>query len=213
MCYTLSEDTGVMALFYVKSEYRNRGVGRIIWDKKIERLGEKNILMNAVERRAQKNIDLGFRDACMDTAYFIGLPKSLKSDRSKQYIDTILPMKDSNLTELLSYNSEIVQNMGGREKFYKTALKHYDVREYTAYKDNCVVGIIGDFKTENYFYIGPWYANSNEIARGLLNRYLSEVDHDVPICIFGPVNNQHALDIVSEIGISKGGGLQSRYII
>ena len=204
----LSETMGSLGGFFVKPEFRYQGVGQLIWNARMEYLGKRNVIVNAVGSRAEKNIRLGLTDSNKDASVYFGLPKAapqLKTSKDAVNLgyDTIVPIKKADFDNLMSYDDTIVNGMMSRRRYFKTAINKYSIRGFVALKGDSVRGLIGEMPATNFTVVGPWYADTPAIASALLSRFLDAVSKDLNVFICPPDNKEDADSILRKFGLEK----------
>ena len=204
----LSETMGSLGGFFVKPEFRYKGIGQLIWDARMEYLSKLNVIVNSIDSRADKNVRLGLKDSNKDTSIYIGLHKfdhqsKIQTDDVHVDIDKIVQIRDADFDKLMSYDSAVVKDMSSRNGYYKTAIDKYFIRGFVALKEGSVRGMIGETPSNNYTMVGPWYADTPAIASALLARFLSDAPRDINVCVCPPENNEDADKILRKFGLEK----------
>ena len=70
----MDDSHGALGGFFVHPELRNMKIGQKIWDARMQFLGQRNILVMALGRRAQKNMKLGFDKTAYKGNLHVGIP-------------------------------------------------------------------------------------------------------------------------------------------
>ena len=210
--FIINEDIGSLGGFFVKREYRNVGIGQLIWDARMSYLGDRNVMVNAAEKRANKNLRLGFAHHLQDLDVYNGIPNSnhLNMQNYNNVLDELVPISSVDLDLLVQYDKSIVKLIE-RKLFLKAAIEKYCIRGFVAIKSNSVVGYITESPAGEFTVIGPWYGDTPRISEALLKMYISMLPKQFPVMIVSPTENESAKQLIASIGLCKSETMQSLF--
>ena len=201
---------GSLGKFFVKQEFRNLGIGQLIWDARMRYLSNMNVIVNAMERRANKNVQLGFHHQVQELDIYNGISNSHTPVFQKHIndFDEIIPIADAKFEQLVKYD-KYVGKIVDRSCYLNAAIKKYRVRGFVALKSHIIVGYIGESPDNDFTAIGPWYADSAQIAEALFIRFVTNSHNKVLFKVVCPRSNENASGILSAIGWRKMGSMKS----
>ena len=201
--YFVNDEIATLGGLFIKPNYRKQGVGKLIWDARMRDVGDRNTMVNAVERRAPKNIELGFDKFAYLLNIFSGVPsRSFRQRHLPSSVQYIVPINRCNLEKLIAYDCSIHAGIP-RGQYLKVAIEEYSIKGQVALKDDNIVGYIGSIPADGSILIGPWYADSFEIAKVLLFHFIRDTQIGLPIQLIVPEVNQAAQSIITELGMQQ----------
>ncbi|EYC45073.1 hypothetical protein Y032_0439g1488 [Ancylostoma ceylanicum] len=165
--------TTVLGLYYVRKEFRGKGIGNELFRRIISNKKDHNLYLNGMSYMVEKyRIHYDFvvttpwrvvwyqirpQDVCQDT------PSSTHDDHV-----TILPVTMTNLPCLLDYDSSLQGDLD-RTAYIQAFVMQPCADSKLAFCEGKTVGVgVARLLINDELFIGPLYADTFEIARALL---------------------------------------------
>ena len=202
--FIVNDDIACLGGFFVDKQYRQKGIGPMIWDARMKYIGNRDVHLNALSKRAEKDQRLGFKHVLQDIYLMAGMPESrdFNIDEFKSNIDSLIPIKDADLEQLVQYDHTIMKQ-ANRMGYLKTIIQRYNTRGFVATKDGAIVGYVTEMPCSDFVSIGPLYAESPSVGKALLRKFISILPENARVMVAVPETNEKSLSAVRAVGLEK----------
>lgn len=199
-----SEKLGYLSFYLVKPEFRQKGYGLPLWNKALQQLESRNIILDAMPSQIGIYQQLGFKTQYSFCSYHYdsGVMK-MPSQES-----LILIESGEILEKVLIYDQSFFP--ADRRKYMRYWLSQTNAVGFAWQEGNKIVGYGLIRKAQTGFRIGPLYANSVHIASVLLQALLAQAKDD-KVSISMPEDTRMTQKITSEFNLRSGTRLQRMY--
>ena len=206
----LNDRLAAGGLFVMRSDFRRRGIGNLLWEWRVAYVGERNLSIAAAQGRIEPNKRAGFVHMSYVLSNYQGVPDRSKlvptSDREFQ----IVAYDDTMFTDLLEYDTGI--HCAAREAFLRQWVSQENTTTLVARCDGkitgygCVQPIEG-----NGYQIGPIFADREHMASVLFNNLALNVPDGLDIGIGIATAQPLCNDIVAKHGFQHKNDFQRMY--
>lgn len=184
-----NQDFGFLGFYIVKPEYRNKGYGLKLWKEALKHLPTQNIGLDGVVAQQENYKKSGFKLAYGNIRYEGKGMKSLSKDDRNIILLVKIPFE-----KLSRYDKTIFP--ASRDLFLKEWIKQPESLSVGYLKNNQLLGYGMIRKCRNGYKIGPLFANSQKIAKSLLDKLRNFISEDQLFYIDVPEVNKKAVALV-----------------
>ncbi|WP_196884857.1 GNAT family N-acetyltransferase [Aureivirga sp. CE67] len=181
---------GFLGCFIVKQEYRDKGLGKKLWNHGMHYLGTDIIGLDGVTQREENYHESGFASAYTNVRYVIH--NNFKSDYTKK----IKKASKISFGKLYTFDSKFFPSR--RKKFLKEWIKLKDAKSFVFLEGYKVKGFITIRKCDNGYKIGPLFSEKLGYAEELLKAAFSYADEFSDIFIDIPEPNFESKSLVEK---------------
>ena len=189
----LNDSVAFGGYFIVRKDWRRRGVGKLLFDKHLKHIGDRNFGIDAVEDRVEHDKKDGFIHMSFPVSAYMGIP-----DRAN-----LATLDDEHAGSLVKFNPDLFEQLFvydtkmhtiPRREFLKCWIKEDITTTYCAVAEGGIegYGCVQPIEGGSYM-IGPVFADTPELAGGLFTKLMLSV----------PEGKQVAFDIPSENPLSQ----------
>ena len=189
---------GFMGFFIVKPEYRSKGLGRKLWNKR------KELLIS----RLKENAPIGM-DGVVDMQPFYNKGGFVLSHRdvrmegtSKMYpvSEHVSKVQDSDIEEILNYDKECFGYE--RKTFITNWIAQSNAKTFVYRKGEALQGFAVIRKAVSGYKIGPLFADNIDIAEELFKACSAMADGDL-IYLDIPLINKSASELANKFSLKE----------
>ena len=172
----------------------------MIWDARMKYIGNRDVHLNALSKRADKDQRLGFKHVLQDIYLMAGMPESHEFNivEFKSNIDSLIPIKDADLEQLIKYDHTVMKQ-ANRMGYLKTIIQRYNTRGFVATKDGAIVGYVTEMPCTDFVL----YAESPSVGKALLTKFISILPQKARVMVAVPETNEKSLSAVRAAGLEK----------
>jgi len=192
---------GWIGFLIVKAEYREKGIGKILMKKTMNRLLSREveiIKLEAVPTIANLYRKLGFVDE-YDSLRFIGVSRRITSLSSH----CVKILKKEEVTELAKFDAEY---FGANRIKVLMRLYHDNPKLcHVSYTKSKTTGYIMCRKAEIGYRIGPWVCNPEhpKAAQELLMKCMDTIGRNKKLYVGVPAVNKKAVEILHDLNFKQ----------
>jgi len=180
---TTSHSTGFFGTYCVLKEYQSRQIGRKLFDKCLNYVGDRNCGLIGVSKMSLKYQRNGFNIKGSDVGIYTGVPKIIDSFENAVTAETFeIKQYDQNdkqlLDKIIKYDTRI-QNWNREKLITLTLLNDWFYTLIALNEQNDILGF-GCIKSDiiGEKLIGPVYADNDSIAEALIHRLVKQYECD-----------------------------------
>ena len=184
------EHFGFIGLYIVKPAFRGRGFGMRVWQHGMDYLGNRNVGLDGVVAQQANYRKSGFRLAYRNIRFQGVVQASVQNATGSNILNaSALPFE-----RLLDYDRQCFP--AARERFLATWLGQPDATALAAVRDGQVAGYGVLRRCRTGCKIGPFFADSDEIASDLFDALVARMPGEV-IVLDVPETNAAAIALNS----------------
>ncbi|XP_077992868.1 holothin acyltransferase-like [Glandiceps talaboti] len=188
-----SETLGHVGFYHVDPEYRGKGIGKELWNKAVQYLGENcNIGIDVPTSRTELLTKLGFQRAWTSCRY-----KGIGVALLPEVIDThhVRPLARLPLAPLVEFDSQVF-TAERRKLVQRWSNTPKPGGSYAAVKEGSILGYAVIQPSIEGHVIGPLYAANTALTQALLLTLFAQVPEQT-IYVDAPVDNPSFIQLLS----------------
>ncbi|XP_064643062.1 holothin acyltransferase-like [Lineus longissimus] len=198
-----SDDFAVGGLSIVNKQYRGRGIGHALWEERLKHVGDRNFMIFSAPNRIEANKRLGFTaEICRFQMMSGKVNKAKYLSRTENDYNVIVPYEEGHFDGVLAYDN-LIHYINPRDRFLRLWFAHKNKsRVAVAMAADQVVGYGCIYPTYEGYRIGPLYADSGDIAAGLLRELLDTIPEPQPTITMAVFSDSAGFKLAKELNLS-----------
>ncbi|MCF6766322.1 amino acid permease [Thiotrichales bacterium 19S3-7] len=196
VAYNYDDDFGYFGLFYVRSEFRGDNFGAYLTGHALAKWANRKVACDAVLSQIDKYQRIGFQPIYENRRYVFTPHQSMLVNDNAH----------SNITLASNYDLEAIIDYDSNHFYVKrialltTWLSINKNHSYVYIKNGQIAGLISISPAYEAYRIGPFYAETIEIAQQLLLKVASEyIDQLIHIDI--PIINKNTVQLIEQFSM------------
>ncbi len=170
----------------VKKEFRNMGLGQLLWKLAVDTISDNPLLMYAVAQQVPRYSEDGFIPI-FKMERWVGRLSSISLDQ-----EDCEPITLDNLEKVAKYDQEIFSQL--RFDLFKKALEFSDIQGFVVIEDTIIRGFCIIRPCQKGYRIGPVHADNINIAKKLIKE-CSKISRDEQVVLDMPSINALSEDV------------------
>jgi ribosomal protein S18 acetylase RimI-like enzyme len=190
---------GWIGLLIVRTEYRNRGVGRLLMQKAIDYLlscGVHTIDLDAVPEVSGLYRQLGFFDR-FDSLRFMGISRKASYSANK----SASRMRERQIVEVAGFDARYFG--ADRTRVLRKLLEAHPQYCFVLHEDSDVTGYLMCRRAETGYNVGPFVCSSVHAAEELLSKCLDSLPSNAPVYAGVPAVNNKTVELLQGFGFKQ----------
>lgn len=183
----------------MRSDFRRRGIGKLLWEWRVAYVGDRNLGIAAASSRIKPNQKAGFLHLSYEISAYTGVPVRNKLEPITDSQFELVKYEDSLFDDVMDYDSEV--HTIEREAFLQQWI---DCDITTTLVAKCEDKVIGygciQPKEGHGYHIGPIFADRPVVAKVLFNNLALSVPEDVEIGVELAGHHKVCQEIVEQHG-------------
>ena len=195
---------GYINLYITRKAYRGMGIGRQLYEKALQSLGDRNVVLNAAWDRQDMYKTAGFMISSFKLHIYLCPMRSVNLDpagKGPMEPLTMESIKDIDIKLLYEYDEKI--NLSKRFEDIKQCLQRSKFG-LAVVEDGVVKGWGALSKGDLGYALSPVYADTTAVAKALIYGLLEKVPEDAQIEVAFPASNAGAQTIFDDLNIKSG---------
>ena len=198
VAYNYNEEVGYFGLYYIRSEYRGDGLGAFLTGAALSRWGTRAVACDALLMQVQKYKKIGFKPI-YENRRFVFTPKQ---HDVKFFNSNIYPISDCKMDAIIDYDAKHFYVR--REKLLKYWFERDKEFSFVYQEGQEIKGIIAITKSTETYRVGPFFANTPDIAEILLRAATVNLIGEL-VSMDMPLINKHSEAFIKKLGLLESG--------